>query len=89
MRRNVSLWDKLLDGTPLAWRSEAACRNMNLDLFYPEIGEKIAPEVRAACAQCPVFDQCYNHAIEHEQYGFWAGTTITDRQRLRKRRQAG
>lgn len=41
----------------LGWRWRAACRDMNPELFEPW-QNKVNPEAAAACAVCPVAEQC-------------------------------
>ena len=37
-------------------------------------------EAKAVCAQCPVKQQCLEHALEFdERHGIWGGTTPTER----------
>ncbi len=66
------------------WRSLAACRGMDTDLFYPEgrgralrTRESIAKQI---CAQCPVALECRRAAAEMpERYGIWGGLTEGER----------
>jgi WhiB family redox-sensing transcriptional regulator len=43
-------------------------------------------ELRGICAACPVLAQCLEHALAHETWGIWAGTTPKERQRMRRQR---
>ncbi|HLR96573.1 MAG TPA: WhiB family transcriptional regulator, partial [Jiangellaceae bacterium] len=62
------------------WRSMAACRGMETDLFYPEgrgrtlhDREAVAKQV---CASCPVAAHCRAAAAEvGERFGIWGGLT--------------
>ena len=71
----------------LAWHERAACRGTNTDDFY--VDEREEPQViqalRQLCDDCLVFDQCHDHALTWEQYGFWANTTEQERVLLRRR----
>lgn len=66
------------------WRTLAACRGMDTDLFYPEgrgralrMREHIAKQI---CAQCPVSLECRQAAAEMpERYGIWGGLTESER----------
>jgi hypothetical protein len=79
--------DLLDDIDEEAWRDLAACRGVNVELFFPGRGE--VHSIRAAkacCSTCPVAPACLEDAIADEPGGFgvWAGTTARDRQRLRR-----
>lgn len=66
------------------WQSEAACSGLETSIFFPKSGETIATEAVEACEGCPVKVACLNHALNHEGYGYWAGTTEKHRKVLRK-----
>jgi hypothetical protein len=73
------------------WRLEAACREVDPELFFPEPGQ--APQAAAAkavCAGCTVRGPCLEAALhgpqaQHDHTGIFAGTTPSDRMRLRGR----
>jgi WhiB family redox-sensing transcriptional regulator len=73
------------------WRLEAACAGVDPELFFPEPGQ--APQVAAAkavCAGCAVRGPCLAAALHgpqaHQDHsGIFAGTTASDRVRLRGR----
>ena len=68
------------------WRSLAACRGLDTELFFPGRGES-APEATAACAACVVQAECRNYAVESRQlFGIWGGTSERQRRRLRAER---
>ncbi len=72
-----------------AWRTQAACRDVPVQVFYPEPTGRGA-KYRAAlayCAVCPVTAECLREALQTEQvaaraHGVWGGTTPAQRQRL-------
>lgn len=45
----------------------------------------VPDEARRICLSCPVRADCYRHAMRHERYGIWAGTSPRDRARIRRR----
>lgn len=49
----------------------------------PPRGEGVSPEAKAACATCPVQDQCADWAIPHEGHGYWGGLTERERAEIR------
>ena len=73
------------------WRLDAACREADPELFFPEPGQ--LPQVAAAkevCAGCKVRGPCLDSALHgplrrDDQHGIFAGTTAHDRTRLRGR----
>ncbi len=80
-------WPRQLDQD---WRTNAACRGMDPNLFFPDRGEHIAPVATEACASCPVHDACLHDAMTTGTYrtdgfGYRAGTTENDRYNLRRR----
>lgn len=37
------------------------------------------------CHACPFVAECFGHALLNEEFGFWGGTNVGDRKRLRKK----
>jgi WhiB family transcriptional regulator, redox-sensing transcriptional regulator len=74
------------------WRTQAACRGEDPELFFPigttgPVLEQIA-EAKEVCARCPVRDACLDFALSTGQaYGIWGGLTEDERRSLRRRRQ--
>jgi WhiB family redox-sensing transcriptional regulator len=73
------------------WRLDAACAEVDPELFFPETGQ--VPQVAAAkavCAGCAVRGPCLEAALHGPQAredhtGIFAGTTARERVRLRGR----
>jgi|GEM_PF-1370545 len=70
---------------PDVWRSDAACLDVDPDLFFePAGGESAADkearvdEAKAACAACPVLDQCLADAAG-DRYAIRGGMTPDER----------
>ena len=58
---------------PYRWQYDAACREANPDIFFPERGQDIGPAL-AYCARCTVRDDCLRFAIDNgERLGIWGG----------------
>jgi hypothetical protein len=71
------------------WRSRAACRDVDPELFFPtaESGPARHAQVRAAkavCARCPVRAQCLTEALARIPYGIAGGLTEHERRTLRR-----
>jgi WhiB family transcriptional regulator, redox-sensing transcriptional regulator len=73
------------------WRLDAACRDTDPELFFPEAGQvPQAAQAKAVCAGCAVRGPCLQAALHGPQArddhsGIFAGTTARDRVRLRGR----
>ena len=70
------------------WRADAACREADVNVFFPTTDEEAGP-AKAICAACPVRTECLEFALATRQEdGVWGGLTEIERRRLRRRRQA-
>ncbi len=71
------------------WRRDAACRDIDPELFFPpgstgDAIENIAA-AKAICGQCAVRAECLEFALSANQAdGIWGGTTEEERRRLRR-----
>jgi len=64
----------------------AACRGVDVNLFFPDRGENIAT-AKAVCMSCPVRAECLEFAlVEVIKVGLWGGTSERERRRLRRER---
>lgn len=66
------------------WRSAAACRSADPDMFFPisESGpaREQTAKAKAVCATCPVRRECLGFALRTGQmHGIWGGTTEYER----------
>jgi len=67
---------------------QAACHSMPNEMFYPEHNQrKLEKEAislaRAVCLKCPIYQECYDHSIRHEEFGLWAGMSPHQRRAIR------
>lgn len=65
------------------------CSEIDPELFFIEDREHLdgmKPFLRQLCHGCPILDECHEHAIRHEEYGFWGGLTAQERKRERRSR---
>lgn len=67
------------------WRGQAACKGVSTQLFFPTRGEVVSKELKQMCLDCPVNAECLDHALRHEHYGFWAGTSEEQRISIRRK----
>ncbi len=65
------------------WRDEATCREVDAELFFPEVGEN-ATAARRVCAACPVRTACLADALDRRDvaYGIRGGMTPAERREL-------
>jgi WhiB family redox-sensing transcriptional regulator len=64
------------------WRYRAACRGIDLNVFFPGRGESAEP-ARQICAGCPVRQPCLDYAITNRiTHGIWGGLTERERRPL-------
>jgi WhiB family transcriptional regulator, redox-sensing transcriptional regulator len=69
------------------WRSLAACRSADPDLFFPvsSSGASLAQvaEAKAICARCQVRRDCLAFALRtHQVHGVWGGLSEQERYAL-------
>jgi WhiB family transcriptional regulator, redox-sensing transcriptional regulator len=71
-------------GAVADWRSMAACRTADPEIFFPEAGAYSGRQAKLTCSRCPVRAECLQFALDHgEEFGIWAGTTERERRGLR------
>jgi WhiB family transcriptional regulator, redox-sensing transcriptional regulator len=69
------------------WRHQAACRDVDPDLFFP-IGtagpaQRQTARAKAVCTRCPVIADCLAFALVALPDGIAGGLTVTERAQLR------
>ncbi len=76
-----------LTPTRTDWFDDAACRDVDTDVFFPT-SDAHAEEAKAICAACPVREECLEHALAtRPAEGVWGGLTPIERHRMIRRRQ--
>lgn len=69
-----------------SWRSRAACRGVDPEVFFPPKGDHSAKnEALRWCQSCSVRDECLEANV-HIREGIYGGTTGRDRRALRRGR---
>lgn len=81
-----------MTGTPMDWRHQAACRDVDPDIFFPvgTTGPALAQieAAKAICESCGVQRECLDWAIDTSQdAGVWGGLTEDERRAVRRSRQ--
>lgn len=74
------------------WQYEGACRGSSVEDFYLEHNQRGTSKRKkelaavAICNNCPVIQQCREHALKvPEIYGVWGGLTEEQRRIILKR----
>lgn len=60
---------------------QAACRALDPEAFFAFDDRRIQ-QARNVCRRCPEIRPCLAWALEHSEYGVWAGTTEDQRAEL-------
>jgi WhiB family redox-sensing transcriptional regulator len=67
------------------WRSQAACKNLPKNIFFPEQpSDNAYKQAQKICGSCPVQQDCLAMALKHEsgercRYGMFGGHTPKER----------
>jgi hypothetical protein len=75
-----------------AWLAQAACRDQDPELFFPERGHaRQGTAAKQVCAACPVREPCRDLAVRaasgrNDDHGIFGGTKPHERTRLRDNR---
>ncbi len=81
----------VMTGASQRWPEQAACLDMNTELFFPNgtTGPAVEQtiEAKAVCAHCPVVAQSLASALSMNEAGIWGGMTEEERRILRSRRR--
>lgn len=70
------------------WSALAACKSTDPSVFFPKdlVGVVAAKTI---CRDCPVIEECLDHAIVMGEHGVWGGTSDDERADLAKARRRG
>lgn len=73
---------------PQEWKQHAACKGVDVSLFYMDRGDHSTLKmIRAMCETCPVQTECLNYSIDMgEKHGIWGGKTEKQRRKIRRER---
>ncbi|MFB7353441.1 WhiB family transcriptional regulator [Streptomyces gardneri] len=92
-KENALSHDAQTDPSPLAWRFAAACRGLELELFFSSrpggAARKDTRLAKGVCAGCPVRQQCLEWALATDtEFGVFGGLDQYERQELLGRPEA-
>lgn len=69
-----------------AWVEQAACKGMDINRFFPEVGGRGIPEVVKVCQGCPVRQECLDDALTNKtEHGVWGGLSAKQRKAIWKK----
>jgi WhiB family redox-sensing transcriptional regulator len=75
------------DDIDMSWAAKGACRNMNVETFYPENGAQYSRrhinDAKMVCESCEVRIPCLEYSLKYETLGIWGGMTESERRRFR------
>lgn len=66
------------------WAAHAACADQDPDLFFDTNQNTEREQLITLCASCPVRTECLDHALLHNEHGWWGGMSSDERHQLRK-----
>ena len=71
----------MTDPPDTAWMDRAACRGMDVNLFFPEHNDGRG---KAICERCPVREDCLTDADYYgDRWGIRGGVSLIDRKRVK------
>lgn len=70
------------------WNFEgASCWGIDTEMFFPE-DRNYSPEnvqAKKVCQSCIYIKECLTYALHYQVLGIWGGTSMMERQALRKK----
>jgi WhiB family redox-sensing transcriptional regulator len=70
---------------PFAYDGSEPCSAVGWGVYFGKDPASLN-KARGLCAGCPLLVACDAWALEHEEFGFWAGRTQDERERVRRER---
>lgn len=68
------------------WVVDGACRDYPDVDFFTDVRSAVA-QAKSICFRCPVWGECLEFAVRHDEIGVWGGTTRRERRRLESARR--
>jgi WhiB family redox-sensing transcriptional regulator len=70
----------------MSWMNKANCKNMDVNIFFPELAATYDPFIREVCNSCPVIEKCLWYANEtRADTGMFAAMSPSERQNWRRK----
>ena len=80
----VKTWEAV--NKAIDWMDEANCKNMDTNLFFPNLGQNYDPFIEEVCMECSVIEECAWYANETSaDFGMFGGMSPNDRHKWRKK----
>jgi WhiB family redox-sensing transcriptional regulator len=82
-------WTRTIEWDCAEWRTRAACRDTDPDLFFPvgTTGQAVdhIEAAKSVCARCSAQPECLEFALTtNQESGVWGGASEEERRKLRK-----
>ncbi|MGP8162997.1 MAG: WhiB family transcriptional regulator [Acidimicrobiales bacterium] len=82
-------WSRTIEWDCAEWRTRAACRDTDPDLFFPvgTTGQAVEQieAAKSVCTQCGAQAECLEFALTtNQESGVWGGASEEERRKLRK-----
>jgi WhiB family redox-sensing transcriptional regulator len=74
--------DDVCDINSWRWAVEAACSGSDPESFFETETKADRDYLARICEPCPVRQQCLEHALIHDEAGWWGGTSRRERREL-------
>lgn len=72
------------------WVHDAACRNVDPEIFFVDPRSRALEDAKAVCRDCPVIESCGEFALRTDQrFGVFGGLSETERAKGRRTGAAG
>ena len=66
----------------LKWKQRGNCNGEPAYIFYVK-HPRVEERARAICMGCPVIEECFLYALQHNEMGIWGGLTEEERKKLK------
>jgi hypothetical protein len=72
--------------TPMFDTTEALCAQTDPEAFFPQGVDLvvITRQAKAVCSNCTLVEQCLDYAMKNNEWGIWGGTTMKERNYIRR-----
>lgn len=71
--------DEIIDLDEWEWARKAACKGTDLTAWFEDDNALNRIRLLAVCDICPVVAECLQHALTHNEHGWWGGTSRRER----------